>query len=372
MTSPDGHRRKLAQLKSSESKLRRDEGKYTGDASKKKGEAARKRTSARRASSASTRERYEREVAKLEEQAATLTDKAAAVGRKIATNLEHQRQEQDRLRRAESSAQRQRDREDGRRQTKEKAHVREVARLAQPTVRYTHEVRHIPAPQPEKLRVAYLTANPRVTDIDPNTGELVETRIRVDKEIRDVREEVKRALLRDYIEIEYWPAAQAVDVLNALNEQVPHVLHFSGHGGGQVLEFDDGAMTDPDGQPVTFEQLARALGATERPPQVLILNACDTLDGAEVLLPAVPVIVATARSITDLAANLFAVTFYRAIASGRSVDHAVEQARYAIDVLAGDGGDVIQTLTRDDVDLTEYSLVREPDVEERSTSDLGR
>ena len=117
MTSPDGHRRKLAQLKSSESKLRRDEGKYTGDASKKKGEAARKRTSARRASSASTRERYEREVAKLEEQAATLTDKAAAVGRTIATNLEHQRQEQGRLRRAESSAQRQRDREDGRWQT---------------------------------------------------------------------------------------------------------------------------------------------------------------------------------------------------------------------------------------------------------------
>jgi len=51
--------------------------------------------------------------AKLEEQAATLTDKAAAVGRKIAINLEHQRQEQDRLRRAESSTQRQRDREDG-------------------------------------------------------------------------------------------------------------------------------------------------------------------------------------------------------------------------------------------------------------------
>ena len=55
--------------------------------------------------------------AKLEEQAATLTDKAAAVGRTIATNLEHQRQEQGRLRRAESSAQRQRDREDGRWQT---------------------------------------------------------------------------------------------------------------------------------------------------------------------------------------------------------------------------------------------------------------
>lgn len=147
-----------------------------------------------------------------------------------------------------------------------------------------------------------------------------------------------------------------------LNDQSPHVLHFSGHGGGQTLEFDDGAMTDPEGQIVTLEQLAGALGATDRAPQVLVLNACDTLDGAEVLLPAVPVIIATARSITDLAANLFAVTFYRAIASGRSVDHAVEQARYMIDTLTGGGGDVIETLARTDVDLAAYVLVREPDV----------
>ncbi len=360
MTSPDSHRRKLAQLKSSESKLRRDEGKYTGDASKKKGEAARKRTSARRASSASTRERYEREAAKLEEQAATLTDKAAAVGRKIAINLEHQRQEQDRLRRAESSTQRQRDREDGRRQTKEKAHVREVARLAQPTVRYTYEVRHIPAPQPEKLRVAYLTANPRVLDIDSEANEVIETRIRVDKEIHDVREQVKRALFRDYIEISYWPAAMPEDLLNSLNDERPHVVHFSGHGGGKVLEFDDGEIDDPQSADVTFDQLTAVLAATDQPPRVLVLNACDTLDGAEVLLNAVPVIIATAEDIADVAANLFAVRFYAAIAAGQSVHSAIEQARAMIDMLPGESGDMIQPLVRDDVELADLVLVKPP------------
>ncbi|MDQ3052286.1 MAG: CHAT domain-containing protein, partial [Actinomycetota bacterium] len=57
------------------------------------------------------------------------------------------------------------------------------------------------------------------------------TRIRVENEIRAVREEVRRALYRDSIEIEHWPAATPIDVLNALNDQQPHVMHFSGHGG---------------------------------------------------------------------------------------------------------------------------------------------
>lgn len=368
MTSPDGHRRNLAQLKGDESKLRAEESKNAGDAAKKRNEAARKRATAQRASSASTRERYERAAAGLEEQAAKSAKKAAAVGRKVATNLDHQRQEQARLQRAESSAQQRKDQEAERQHRKDKERARELAQLARPTVRYIHEIRQVPAPQPEILRVAYMTANPRITDTDPDTGEFVATRIRVDKEIRDVREEVKRALLRDYIEIEHWPAAQAVDVLNILNDQAPHVVHFSGHGGARTLEFDDGAITDPDEHLVSLEQLARALGATERPPRVLVLNACDTLDGAEVLLPAVPVIIATSRNISDLAANLLAVTFYRAIASGRSVGHAVEQARYAIDVLAGGGSDVIQVLARDDVNLMELVLVRKSDVAEATGS----
>ncbi|MPZ71235.1 MAG: CHAT domain-containing protein [Actinobacteria bacterium] len=252
-------------------------------------------------------------------------------------------------------------RDEGRRR-KEKTHARELAHLAQPTVRYIHEIRQVPTPQPEILRVAYLTANPHVTDTDPVTDELVETRIRVDKEIRDVREEVKRAPLRDYIEIEHWPAAQPTDVLNALNDQAPHVLHFSGHGGAQELEFDDGAMDDPEELPVSFVQLAQALGATSKPPLVLVLNACDTLDGAEALLAAVPVVIATARSITDLAANVFAARFYSAIAAGQSVQHAVDQACYAIDVLAGGEGDIIWTLTREDVDLETFALIRAPEV----------
>lgn len=360
MTSPDGPRRKLAQLKDAEAKLRKDEARYTDAAAKKRSEAGRRRSSASRTSSASTAQRYLREAAKLEGDAAAEDKKAADIAKKVGANLTSQATEQRRLSSAETSLRRHEDREDARRRDREKAHAREVARLARPTVRHVHEVRHIPPPKPEELRVAYLTANPRVTETDPRTQQLKEIRIRVDNELRQVREEVKRALFRDSITIEHWPAATPIDILNVLNDQMPHILHFSGHGGAGLLEFDDGLVTDPHGTQVSLDHLAKALGAIEQPPQIVILNACDTLDGAEVLLESVPVVAATTRSITDLAATVFASRFYAAIAAGRSVRHALDQAKVAIDMLAGGAGDVIESLARDDVDLTELVLVRPP------------
>jgi len=363
MTSPDGSRRKIAQMKDTEAKLRRDEAKHTDAAAKKRSEAGRKRASASRTSSVNSAQRYLREAAKLEGDASALDKKAADVAGKIATNLSNQAAEQRRLGSAESSARRRQDQEDGRRRDREKLYVREVARLVRPTVRYVHEVRHIPPPKPEQLRVAYLTANPRVTDVDAVTQHLVEVRIRVDNEIRAVREEVRRALYRDSIEIEHWPAATPIDVLNSLNDQKPHVMHFSGHGSAGRLEFDDGNVTDPEGTLVSLVHLARALGATEQPVQLVVLNACDTLKGAEVLLESVAVVIATTRSITDLAATVFASRFYAAVAAGQSVRHAFDQAKFAIDVLAGGEGDVIESLVRAGVDLDELVLVNPPAME---------
>ena len=59
--------------------------------------------------------------------------------------------------------------------------------------------------------------------------------------------------------------------------------------------------------------------ATDDPPTLLVLNGCDTLDGAEVLLDSTPVIIAMATEITDLAASVFAARFYSAVASSQPV-----------------------------------------------------
>jgi hypothetical protein len=142
---------------------------------------------------------------------------------------------------------------------------------------------------------------------------------------RDVQQAVKRALHRDLIDVQYRPAATPEDLLDGLNDVRPHVVHFSGHAGDAAVLFDNAGVDSPQGHEVPFELLARALGATAEPPKLLVLNGCDTLDGAEVRLETTPVVIATATEISDLAASAFTARFYAAVASAQPIGPALHQ-----------------------------------------------
>lgn len=73
-----------------------------------------------------------------------------------------------------------------------------------------------------------------------------------------------------------------------------------------------------------------------------------------------PVIIATSANVSDIAANLFAVRFYAAIAAGQSVQAAIQQARAMIGMLPGESGDIIQPLVRDGVEHAGLVLVKPP------------
>ena len=281
----------------------------------------------------------------LERRAAASGKKTAGSAKDVATIMgKQQLQENRRLSSAESPEQKRQDRDTERRQRK-KEHARDGRATAASHALHPRGARSARR-EPEVLRVAYLTANPRVIDEDDD-GNLMLTHLRVDLEMQQVKKAVKRSVHRDYIDIDHWPAATRDDVVTVLNDLHPHVVHFSGHGGDGTLEFDNGEMI-AEGVPVSFEYLTRALSVTDTGPTVLILNACDTLDGVDVLLDAVPVVIAPAREIDDAGALVFAVSFYSAIASGRSVRAALDQARLAIDQLPTAQGNVISSLTRED------------------------
>lgn len=155
-------------------------------------------------------------------------------------------------------------------------------------------------------------------------------------------------------------AATPEDLLDGLNDIRPHVVHFSGHSGGEVLVFDNASIETPEGREVTFELLARALVATSTPPVLLVLNGCDTLDGAEVLLDATPVVIAMATEITDLAAAAFAARFYSAIAAAQPVQAALEQGAPSLDLLGLNEGWKPNCLVRDWLSLDDLVLVKVP------------
>lgn len=232
-----------------------------------------------------------------------------------------------------------------RKQQSEKDHAREIARLRRPEIRYVHEVRVIPEAKPEPLRVLYMTANS-------------EMNLRTEAEVRAVQQAVRGSLHRDCIEISYRPSATPEDLLDGLNDLRPHVVHFSGHAGDAALLFDNGDLGDPEGRGTPYELLATALSATDTPPAVLVLNGCDTLEGADVLLSVSATIIATADSIGDIAAATFASRFYAAVASGQSVGAAVTQGKAAVEFLGLGEGWKHGVITRDHLDPNEQVLVK--------------
>jgi len=119
--------------------------------------------------------------------------------------------------------------------------------------------------------------------------------LRTDAEFRGVQQVLRGAKYRELVEIQQRPAATFFDLL----------VHFSGHGGGEAIGFEQDDPEANDGHAVVFDLLMEALEATDEPPQMLVLNACETLAGADKALSAVPVIIAMSDVVLDLAATVF-------------------------------------------------------------------
>jgi CHAT domain len=341
------YRDKIAAIKKQQGSLETTLAKARTAATKHRSDAAKERAKITPRTSDSMARMHQR--AAEDGKVATLSTKLGRLAGELATaEAGLEREVKATARRNESAqkvAARRTEREDARRRLAEKRHAQELARIAQPTVRYVHEVRALPPPKPEVLRVLYLTANP---DKD----------LRTEVEVRDVQQAVRAATHRDLIEIAYRPAATPEDLLDGLNDVRPHVVHLSSHAGAAAVVFDNASVDTPEGREVTFDLLAKALGATGYPPALLVLNGCDTLDGAEVLLESTPVIIAMASDITDLAASVFATRFYAAIASAQPVGPAVRQGSVALEFAGTREGWKPSLLARDDVELDKLVLVK--------------
>jgi hypothetical protein len=356
----DDLRRDIARLEDTAAALRRDLARHEELAAKARAGALKKRSEAGRTKSEATRRSALRAAESEDKKLVAAEKKVGEATAKLAANTKAQAGKRRDLASAERTARSAADRDAQRRRDAEKTHAREMARLARPTVRYVT----VRAPAPEPLRVLYLTANPEAVDsttVNPDGSVVTISRyLRLDREVREILQTLRGAKYRDLVTVEHRPAATSDDLIDALNDVRPHLVHFSGHGwtGGIVL--DDGDLEHPREVPVEFDLLARVLAATSTPPRVLVLNACDTLAGSSLLLPAVPVVIAMADSIDDTAAIVFARRFYAAIASAQPVGVALEQARAAMQLATPDDADLPQVAVRDDVDADELVLVRPP------------
>ncbi|MCG3123984.1 MAG: hypothetical protein GIKADHBN_02423 [Phycisphaerales bacterium] len=196
------------------------------------------------------------------------------------------------------------------------------------------------------LNVLYSTASP---DSDRP--------LRVDAEMRHVQDAVRGSRLRDNIALQYRPAADLTSIMDGLNDFTPGIVHFSGHGNGDGIEVDNAKVRRPKGKVVTFDLLAKAVAAVDKPPQVIVLNSCHSAGAKKAFLPPALAVVAMGDSISDIAATAFAARFYAAIAAGQSLKAAFDQGVVAVTAVSLGEAATPQLILADGVNAAKVVLV---------------
>jgi len=168
-----------------------------------------------------------------------------------------------------------------------------------------------------KIKVLFLAANPADT-----------IRLKLDEEIRAITKKVRESEHRDSLDLVSVWAVRPDDLLQALNEHDPQVVHFSGHGsptGEIVLVGSTGTAKPVD--PAAIEALFRTLKGTIR---VVVLNACYSKLQAEAITKVIECAIGMNTGIGDQAAIMFSASFYRAVGFGHSVQQAYAQGKVAL------------------------------------------
>lgn len=167
---------------------------------------------------------------------------------------------------------------------------------------------------PKKIVVLFLASNP----ID-------QQHLRLDEEARAISEMIKKAKHRDSVQFETCWAVQPIDVLQAINEHDPTIVHFSGHGSDN----DEIVFQTNDGQTklVSKEAIVQTMMASSENLRLVFFNTCYSKNQAIAVAEHIEATIGMNTSIGDEAARIFSSQFYSSISFGQSVKKSFDQAR---------------------------------------------
>nr|WP_264085192.1 CHAT domain-containing protein [Kibdelosporangium phytohabitans] len=168
----------------------------------------------------------------------------------------------------------------------------------------------------------------------------------MDRELRGIKETLRAGKDRDRFELDDHSAVRLKDMMQALLDFSPSVVHLSGHGtedGRFLAETDAGAakIVAVDGMAALFREFADTI-------RCVIVNACHSETLAQALVEHVDHVIGMRSRIGDRSAITFSVGFYQALAAGRPIDKAfsVGCAAIALHDKEGKGGDIPKLFRR--------------------------
>jgi hypothetical protein len=147
------------------------------------------------------------------------------------------------------------------------------------------------------------------------------------KEQRVINEAIRVGRSSENIYVKMCHAFTIHDLRRELLDQEYNIVHISGHGYKEGLEFEDEAG---HGYTVPIVALTELFDAYSPPIECVILNACYSFSQGEILSMHLPYIIAMEGAISDNAAIEFAKGFYESLGSGRNIEFSYKEGCRAV------------------------------------------
>jgi hypothetical protein len=141
----------------------------------------------------------------------------------------------------------------------------------------------------------------------------------LEREFERIETNLRLAKVRDRLVLRQVWAASIARLMQAMFDESPTIVHFSGHGEKTGIVMRD----EEHGQHVVSgEALASLFALFHDTVQCVVLNACWSEAQARAIRQHVPRVIGIREKITDDSGIAFSTGFYKAIAAGKNVDFA--------------------------------------------------
>ncbi len=197
----------------------------------------------------------------------------------------------------------------------------------------------------KSIKVLLISANPDGT-----------SKLELDEEVREIQNKIRSSDYRESVKLISLPAVRPADLLQALNQHRPDVVHFSGHGNSsdQILLLSDNGQQ----KPVRKEALVALFQTVKDNIRLVVLNSCYSRPQAEAISKNVECTIGMSKAIGDKAAIVFSASLYGAIGFGRSIQEAFDQAKTALLLESISEDNTPELLVRDGIDASKMILVK--------------
>lgn len=286
-------------------------------------------------------DRANKSIADVQKKIGEIQKKIAAKEREVATAEKNYHNEEVRVQKKQDAEDKKRAQEAARQSQQLEQRLRYTERVQQ---QMQHDIKQLQV-VPEVITVLFLAANPVGT-----------VSLQLDEEARSIQQKIRMSDYRDSVRFESRWATRSADILQAINETNPTIVHFSGHGAPN----GDLVLLNPDGSAkmVSKEAISMAMATASDTIRLIVFNACFSESQAESVIEHIDAAIGMSTSIGDAAACVFAAQLYSSIGFGRSLQTSFNQAIAQL-MLEGIPEESTPTLyVKDSIDANDIILVQ--------------